>query len=266
MCSRSARFRNFRSGCQALDCGWLWRPAVLGLALLFHPLVSIADVFKYIDPHGNIYFSDEPLTGPGLELEWKRTAARLAAQNREASAAARRERAATQVGLEANVQARMRGELTANSVDEPWPPAAPVARSLWARRSRYEDLIEATAHRYGLLPELLHAVIRTESAYQPDALSHAGACGLMQLMPGTAERFRVGDIWNPAENIEGGAAYLRFLLDLFENDLRLALAGYNAGENAVKRYGNQIPPYPETQNYVRKVMEFLRAEWAYRES
>jgi soluble lytic murein transglycosylase-like protein len=110
------------------------------------------------------------------------------------------------------------------------------------------------------MPELLHAVIRAESAYQPNALSHAGACGLMQLMPATAARFRVRNIWDPAENIEGGATYLRFLMDLFDNDLRLALAGYNAGENAVKRYGNQIPPYPETQNYVRKVLQFLWAE------
>ncbi len=110
------------------------------------------------------------------------------------------------------------------------------------------------------MPELLHAVIRAESAYQPNALSHAGACGLMQLMPATAKRFKVQNIWDPAENIEGGATYLRFLMDLFGNDLRLALAGYNAGENAVKRYDNQIPPYSETQNYVRKVLQFLWAE------
>jgi soluble lytic murein transglycosylase-like protein len=137
---------------------------------------------------------------------------------------------------------------------------------MWARRLRYEALIAQAAKRHGLMPELLHAVIRAESAYKPNALSHAGACGLMQLMPGTADRFRVRDIWNPAENIEGGATYLRFLLDLFDNDLRLALAGYNAGENAVKRYGYQIPPYPETQDYVRKVLRFLWTEKDQRQS
>ena len=110
------------------------------------------------------------------------------------------------------------------------------------------------------MPALLHAVIRTESAYQPNALSHAGACGLMQLMPQTAARFNVRDIWDPAENIRGGATYLRLLLDMFDNDLRLALAAYNAGENAVKRYGNEIPPYQETQDYVRRVLRFLWTE------
>jgi soluble lytic murein transglycosylase-like protein len=84
----------------------------------------------------------------------------------------------------------------------------------------------------------------------------------MQLMPATARRFGVRDIWDPAQNIEGGATYLRFLLDLFNNDLRLALAGYNAGEGAVKKYGNEIPPYRETQNYVRKVLSFLSTERA----
>jgi soluble lytic murein transglycosylase-like protein len=82
----------------------------------------------------------------------------------------------------------------------------------------------------------------------------------MQLMPGTAKRYRVKDIWDPADNLRGGARYLRDLLDMFDNDLRLALAAYNAGENAVIKYGNRIPPYPETQRYVRKVLQFLWAE------
>jgi soluble lytic murein transglycosylase-like protein len=116
------------------------------------------------------------------------------------------------------------------------------------------------ARQHDLYPELLHAVIRTESAYNPAALSSAGAVGLMQLMPGTAKRYGVPDIWDPVENLRGGARYLRDLLDLFGNDLRLALAAYNAGENAVIKYGNRIPPYPETQRYVRKVLQFLWAE------
>jgi soluble lytic murein transglycosylase-like protein len=108
--------------------------------------------------------------------------------------------------------------------------------------------------------DLLHAVIRAESAYVSNARSTAGACGLMQLMPETARRFKVRDIWDPQDNIHGGAAYLRFLLDLFDNDLSLALAGYNAGENAVIKYGYQIPPYPETETYVRRVLRHLSAE------
>ena len=98
----------------------------------------------------------------------------------------------------------------------------------------------------------------TESAYDPQALSRAGAMGLMQLMPGTAQRYGVSNAWDPVQNLDGGARYLRDLLKMFNQDLRLALAGYNAGEGAVQKYGNQIPPYRETQNYVVKVMDLMR--------
>jgi soluble lytic murein transglycosylase-like protein len=219
------------------------------------PLPAPGDVFKYVDGHGNVFFSDEPLTRDGLKLEWKRTAARLVAKNREQSDVVRQKQAEVQARLEQRLEA----EAAAAAVYET-RPAKSISGSMWARRMQYQSLINAAALRHGLMPELLHAVIRAESAYQPNALSHAGACGLMQLMPATAARFRVRNIWDPAENIEGGATYLRFLMDLFDNDLRLALAGYNAGENAVKRHGNQIPPYRETQNYVRKVLQFLWAE------
>ncbi len=123
--------------------------------------------------------------------------------------------------------------------------------------ARFERLINAYARLNGLSPDLLHAVIRTESAYNHEAVSHAGAQGLMQLMPGTAARYGVKDSFNPVENLRGGAAYLRDLLDMFGQDLTLALAGYNAGENAVIRNGYQIPPYNETQNYVRQVLQHL---------
>jgi soluble lytic murein transglycosylase-like protein len=216
---------------------------------------ALADVFKYVDNQGNVFFSDEPLARDGLKLEWKRTAARLIEKNKAQSEVVRKKQAEVQARLEQRLEA----ETAAAAVYET-RPAKPISGSMWARRMQFQSLINGAALRHGLMPELLHAVIRAESAYQPNALSHAGACGLMQLMPATAARFRVRNIWDPAENIEGGATYLRFLMDLFDNDLRLALAGYNAGENAVKRYGNQIPPYPETQNYVRKVLQFLWAE------
>lgn len=125
------------------------------------------------------------------------------------------------------------------------------------RRARYAGLIEAAAERHRLDPELVHAVIRAESAYDPRARSPAGACGLMQLMPATAQRFAVRDVWDPAQNIEGGVAFLRVLIDRFEGDLKLVLAAYNAGEGAVARYGNSIPPYRETQQYVRRVLGYL---------
>ncbi|WP_462320937.1 lytic transglycosylase domain-containing protein [Halochromatium sp.] len=253
--------------CDSAGAGGVWRSCtavglgVFGLVVALGSSTLSADVFKYVDREGNVFFSDEPLTSAGLKLEWKRTATRLAAQNREQSASIRRK----QAEVDARREGRLKAEAEAAEVYKR-RPVERVSGSMWVRRQRYQPLIESAARRHGLVPELLHAVIRTESAYKPDALSHAGACGLMQLMPGTAERFRVTEIWDPAQNIEGGAAYLRFLLDLFDNDLRLALAGYNAGEGAVKRYGNQIPPYPETQNYVRKVLQFLWAEEESRQS
>jgi hypothetical protein len=120
----------------------------------------------------------------------------------------------------------------------------------------YADLIQEVALQHDLDPALLHAVIRVESAYNPVAVSHKGAVGLMQLMPATAQRFGVSDSTDPRENLNGGAKYLKLLLSLFNADMRLALAAYNAGENAVKRHGNRIPPYRETQHYVSKVLEY----------
>ena len=112
------------------------------------------------------------------------------------------------------------------------------------------------ASRYGLPKSLIHAVITAESAYDTEAVSRAGAVGLMQLMPGTAKRYGVKNRRNPYENVNGGTKYLRDLLVMFDNNLRLALAAYNAGEGAVKKYNNKIPPYKETQNYVKKVITY----------
>jgi soluble lytic murein transglycosylase-like protein len=125
------------------------------------------------------------------------------------------------------------------------------------RRARYAALIEAEATRQGVDAELVHAVIRAESSYRPRAQSPAGARGLMQLMPATARRFGVTDRWSPAQNIRGGVSYLRFLIERFEGELSLVLAAYNAGEGAVARYGNRIPPYRETRQYVRRVLGYL---------
>lgn len=110
-------------------------------------------------------------------------------------------------------------------------------------------LARAEARRHGLDADLVLAVMRLESNFQRRALSPKGAMGLMQLMPATARRLGVRDPWDPAQNIRGGCAYLRFLLDRFDGDLRLALAAYNAGEGAVDAYGG-VPPYAETRRYV----------------
>ncbi len=105
----------------------------------------------------------------------------------------------------------------------------------------------------GVDPLLLYSVMHQESSFKSRAISPKGARGLMQLMPGTAARYCVTNIFDPKQNIEGGARYLRFLLDRFDGDLNLALAGYNAGEGAVEKYGWRIPPYAETQEYVRRI-------------
>jgi len=124
-------------------------------------------------------------------------------------------------------------------------------------RQRLMPAIQQVAVTYQLEPALLQAVIHAESGYNPQAVSKKGARGLMQLMPATAQRFGVADPEEPIANLQGGARYLRWLLDLFM-DIRLALAAYNAGEGAIQRYGNTLPPYPETRTYVRRVLEFYR--------
>lgn len=124
-------------------------------------------------------------------------------------------------------------------------------------KERFSSLIAQIAKRYRVESALVHAVIAAESAYDPDAVSSAGAVGLMQLMPATAQHYGVADRRDPLENVLGGVRYLKDLIAQF-NDLPLALAAYNAGEAAVIKYGNDIPPYPETQNYVRIVLGYYR--------
>lgn len=122
---------------------------------------------------------------------------------------------------------------------------------------RYTRLIDRVSRELSLDRNLIHAVVRVESAYDPEAVSRAGAVGLMQLMPATAKRYGVRNSYNPNQNVYAGVLHLRNLIQQF-NDVVLALAAYNAGENAVIEYGYKVPPYPETQSYVRKVLTFYR--------
>lgn len=145
----------------------------------------------------------------------------------------------------------------------------------WGRRyadpNRYkafDAIVREAAERHQIDVALVKAVIRAESDFVPDAVSPKGALGLMQLMPATARRHGVFRIFDPRENIDGGVRHLRYLLDRFHGNLRLALAAYNAGEAAVDRHGG-IPPYPETRDYVFRVMHFrdryLREQYAQRD-
>ncbi|HSP07531.1 MAG TPA: transglycosylase SLT domain-containing protein [Acidobacteriota bacterium] len=126
----------------------------------------------------------------------------------------------------------------------------------------YQAMIEKISPKYGVDPELVKAVIQVESNYDQRAVSRKGAKGLMQLMPDTAARYGVRSIFDPSQNIEGGVRYLKDLIALFNSDLRLTLAAYNAGENCVQKI-NDVPDYVETQNYVRKVLALYNGEMSY---
>jgi len=183
--------------------------------------VARADVFKFVDATGHVYYTDKPRHS-GYRMIIHTPPAFLYASSRSL---------------------RRFGSSYNPAFDH--------------NRREYAPLIDAAANRYDLDPGLLHAVIRAESSYNPGAVSNKGAAGLMQLMPGTADRYGVQDRFNPADNIDGGARYLSDLLDMFD-DVRLAVAAYNSGENTVKRFGNQIPPIPETQQYVDRVLNYYR--------
>ncbi len=176
--------------------------------VVLHP--THADIYKYIDDNGHIYFSDKQ----------KHQGYRLILKSRKE-----------------------------------WRKSRIDYRNMETNRQRFALIIAAVARSHDLPEGLVHAVIAIESAYDPDARSRAGAVGLMQLMPETARHYGVTNRRDPAANLSGGSRYLKDLLEHFDNDLELALASYNAGESAVEKYGNQIPPFIETQSYVRKVIK-----------
>lgn len=139
---------------------------------------------------------------------------------------------------------------------EPNSSVSGVASSLRGFTTGNEQIdsyITDSAVRHGLDPLLIYSIMHQESSFKQRAISYKGARGLMQLMPGTAARYGVTNIFDPKQNIEGGSRYMKFLLNRFNGDVSLALAGYNAGEGAVDKYGWRIPPYAETQEYVRRI-------------
>ncbi len=164
------------------------------------------------------------------------------------------------VAVTATIPAHRHGKLvivTPQSADTPAaaPSAAPQANGVV--RPAFQALIASLASQYGVEPALIEAIVYAESSFDRFAVSRQGAQGLMQLMPLTAARFGVRDAFDPVENIRGGIQYVRFLSDLFTNQLALVLAAYNAGEGAVIRHQG-MPPYTETQAYVDRVLAYYR--------
>jgi hypothetical protein len=192
--------------------------AAIGLgALAMHPGSAFADIFTYTDKDGVVHFSNRP-SGDG------------------------------------RFKLYIKGQEQRRSARPGVVPVAPSDKSL-DRFSRYDAWIRQAATLYQIPEELVRAVIKCESDFDPRAVSPVGAQGLMQLMPETALRMQVRDAFDARENIFGGTRYLRVLANLFNGDLDLTIAGYNAGEGAVMRYGG-VPPYEETQAYVTRVRTY----------
>ena len=203
------------------------RVTLVTLALL--PLTASparADIYQWTDADGVVHFTNKPSTNATAKVYLKAASAPPPAA------------------------------VAGNAVRPGVTPFAPQDRDP-LRYTRFDEYIHQASALYQIPEPLVRAVIKVESDYDPRAVSYAGARGLMQLMPETAARMQVRDINDPRENIFGGVRYLRVLANMFNGDLELSVAGYNAGEGAVVQYGG-IPPYAQTRDYVVKVTKFYR--------
>lgn len=185
---------------------------ILGL-LLSGSIPAEADIYKYVDEEGVIFYTDSPM------------------------------------GKKAGLLVKKENVVT----------AAIPKTTLQQLNPNYHSIISEKASKYDIDPQLIKAVIKTESNGNPVAISKKGAIGLMQLMPYTANELRVANPFDPEENIEGGIRYLRYLLERFNGDLTLALAAYNAGPKSVEKFGT-VPPFTETRQYVKKVLSMYNGK------
>jgi len=189
---------------------------VLLLLIPFHP--SFADIYQFTDDQGVIHFSNVSV---GNSKKYKKIKSATVKQQYTVPSS------------------QSDSERLLSSSNMP---------------SAYVEMIHSACDRHGVDPALVHAIVKVESDFNPYALSRKGAMGLMQLMPQTAVDMNVRNTFNPYDNIDGGVKYLRYLIDRYEGNLSLALAAYNSGEAAVKKWGT-IPPFPETQSYVQRILK-----------
>jgi len=204
------------------------RLVLAGLLVTAGP-AGAAEVYSYVDGDGVVHFSNAP------------TDTRYRKVNRGAGGA----------GLYRTTPPAPQARARPVAAATPLPAATPL--------ERWRQHIRAAAEKYRIPEALLFAVMAVESNFDHQALSEKGAVGLMQLMPGTAKEMYVSDAWDPAQNIEGGARYLRILANQYGGDMVKTLAAYNAGPDAVRRAGGAVPSIPETQEYVRKVVALYQA-------
>ena len=198
---------------------------ICGALLLAAASSATAEIYQYVDDEGVVHFTNFP--------QGKKT---------------RTARVLTEAG-----PARQ-------PVNAPAAPTSAGSRSSAGRvPASYHEIINRTCEKFGIDPSLVHAIVKVESDYNPFALSQKGAMGLMQLMPQTALDLNVKNTFSPHENVEGGVRYLRSLLNRYEGNLTLALAAYNSGETAVKRWGT-VPPFKETEEYVKKVLDLYQGK------
>ena len=179
-----------------------------------------ADIYQYTDESGVVHFTNTPTNS-------KKRTVKVHAEQRRSS-------------TQPSAAPRTSSERHPARVNDAIPAS-------------YVNIINSTCNRFGVDPSLVHAIVKVESDFNPFAVSRKGAMGLMQLMPQTANTMNVRNSFSPDENVEGGVKYLRYLLDRYEGNISLALAAYNAGETAVKKWGT-IPPFKETQDYVKKIL------------
>ncbi len=194
--------------------------AAVALFVCISARPAAADIYQYVDENGVLHFTN--VNGGGKHHKLVKSEARNSRQ-------------------------------TAAPAPSKARPAAAPPSSRADIPAAYLDLINSACDRHGVDPSLVHAIVKVESDYNPGALSQKGAMGLMQLMPQTAVNMNIKNSFDPAENIDGGVKYLKYLIDRYEGNLSLALAAYNSGETAVKRWGT-IPPYKETQDYVKRIL------------